>query len=335
MTVENSTYERFQILSLDGGGIKGLFSAAVLTAIEEDLGINIADCFDLIAGTSTGGIIAIAIGLGMRPREIVEFYLREGPKIFPKRFGAKWIQHWFYRKYSPDPLAVALQNCFGGSRFGDSRKRLVIPSYNLGDDDVYIFRTPHNKNLKRDYKVPAWKVALATTAAPTYFPCTREVDRIRLVDGGVWANNPTMVAIVEATKALDVPLKSIWTCSIGTSDEVSKRGRRLNSGGIFAWAIGGAAIDVIMRGQSIGANNQAILLLGRDHVERLNPRVAADEFSLDGTQKVDDLIASASHHSRGFMPKFEEKFAKHKASSYTPYLPFLMEKNHAHNIAES
>ena len=181
---------RFQILSLDGGGIKGLFSAAILAAIEEDLNVNVTDHFDLIAGTSTGGIIAIGLGLGMKPREIVEFYLREGPRIFPSWFGAKRLQHWISRKFSAEPLAEALRSCFKDKRFGDSRKRLVIPSFNLGDDDVYIFRTPHHEGLNRDFKVPAWKVALATSSAPTFFPCTREVDKVRLIDGGVWANNP-------------------------------------------------------------------------------------------------------------------------------------------------
>ena len=80
---------RFQILSLDGGGIKGIFSAAILAAIEDDLDTRITDHFDLITGTSTGGIIAIGLGLGLRPCEIVEFYLREGPKIFPRWFGIK------------------------------------------------------------------------------------------------------------------------------------------------------------------------------------------------------------------------------------------------------
>jgi hypothetical protein len=82
--------------------------------------------------------------------------------------------------------------------------------------------------------------------------------------------------------------------------------------------LGNAAIDVIMRGQSIAADKQAGHLLGRDHVERLNPKVAADEFSLDGVNKADDLIGKASHHSRQFTPIFENKFAQHRARPYAP-----------------
>lgn len=311
----------FQILTLDGGGIKGLFSAAVLAAIEEDLQVNIIDHFDLIAGTSTGGIIALGLGLGFRPRELVQFYLNEGPKIFSKGIGTNWIRQWFFSNYSSRPLENALKNCFKDRLFGDSTKRLVIPSYNLGEDDVYIFRTPHASRLKRDYKVPAWKVALATSSAPTFFPCTREVDSARLIDGGVWANNPTMVAIVEAVGTLGIPINSISLLNIGTSVAISQRRKRLNNGGIIAWGLESAAIDIIMRGQSISANNQAMFLLGSENYERLNPTVSANEFSLDNVSKVDDLIGKAGHYSRAFCPTFEKKFRPHMATEFNPLFP--------------
>lgn len=313
-----ATESRFQILSLDGGGIKGLFAAATLAAIEEDLGCDVTRHFDLIAGTSTGGIIALGLGLGLRPSQIVEFYLTQGSQIFPGWFGVKRVQHWVMRKFSQRPLMEALQNCFKDRRLADSRKRLVIPAYNLGEDDVYIFRTPHAERLKRDYKVPAWKVALATSAAPTFFPCCRLIDSLRLIDGGVWANNPTMVGIIEAHGTLGVPLDRIHVLSIGTSDAVTHRYRKLNGGGILAWATGNSAIDVIMRGQSLGVHNQATFLLGRDHVERLNPPVAADEFSLDGIHKTADLVGKAAHFSRAFMPMYADRFGKHTAANYQP-----------------
>jgi patatin-like phospholipase/acyl hydrolase len=310
--------DRFQILSLDGGGIKGLFAAAVLASIEEDLNCDVTAHFDLITGTSTGGIIALGLGLGLRPAQIVEFYLSEGRNIFPRWFGIKRVQHWLVRKFAQRPLSDALQKCFKDKRLADSRKRLVIPAYNLGEDDVYIFRTPHAERLRRDYKVAAWKVAVATSAAPTFFPCCRLVDNLRLIDGGVWANNPTMVGIIEAYGTLGVPLDAIHVLSIGTSDAVCHRRSRLNAGGILAWATKNSAVDVIMRGQSIGVNNQATFLLGRDRVERLNPQVAADEFCLDGVRKSADLIGKAAHVSRVFMPTFTEKFAAHAAAPYSP-----------------
>jgi uncharacterized protein len=312
------TTGRFQILSLDGGGIKGVFTAAMLAAIEEDLNVTVTDHFDLISGTSTGGIVALGLGLGLRPKEIVEFYLNEGPNIFPKWFGFKSLQHWVIRKYSAEPLELALRKCFEEKLFGESKKRLVIPSYNLGEDDVYIFRTPHHERLRSDYKIPAWKVAKATSAAPTFFPCARDVKCLRLIDGGVWANNPSMVAVVEAFGTLNVPLENQYVFSIGTSKTVNHRKKRLNSGGIISWGIGNVAVDVIMRGQSIGTNNQVSFLLGKDHVHRMDPIVSADEYSLDGVHKADDLIGKAAHYSRIFMPTFKEKFVPHIAQEYVP-----------------
>jgi patatin-like phospholipase/acyl hydrolase len=310
--------QRFQILSLDGGGIKGIFSAAVLSAIEEDLKINLVDHFDLITGTSTGGIIALGLGIGMRPREIVEFYISKGPAIFNKMWGLRWWQHWFRRKFSQVPLKRALEICFKDKLLGDCTKRIVIPSYNVGDDDVYLFRTPHHERLRRDRKVPLWKIALATSAAPTFFPSCRHIDRLRLIDGGVWANNPSMVGVVEAYGTLGVPIKAIKLFSIGTTDAVGSRKNRLDWGGKLPWVTGNDAVDIIMRGQSIGVNNQTTFLLGQDNVVRWDPKVASGEFSLDGIDQVDALIAKAAHYSRIHIPRFKDIFAEHIAAKYEP-----------------
>ncbi len=313
--------ERFQILSLDGGGIKGLFSAAVLAAIEADLNVNIAEHFDLIVGTSTGGIIALGLGLGLRPRQIVDFYANDGPHIFRNWFNRRNFSHWFYRKFSQQPLRAALQRqgTFGEKIFGQSKKRLVIPSYNLGDDDVYLFKTPHHERLTRDWKEPAWKVALATSAAPTYFPSCREIDHIRHIDGGVWANNPTMIGVVEAVSVLNIPLEQIHVLSLGTSDPMVRRARFLDWGGKLVWA--NHAVGLVMRGQSLGAQKQALHLLGNDKITRLDPKVPNGLFALDAPGKKQELMAKAAHESRIAMPEIKKKFLDHVAPSYVPYHP--------------
>ena len=116
---------RFQILALDGGGIKGLFSAAILAHLEDDLEISITDHFDLITGTSTGGIIALGLGLGIKPREIVEFYVTNGPEIFKPSYFT-WLRHIFKNKYEANPLEKALKEYFEDKKLSDSHKRLVI-----------------------------------------------------------------------------------------------------------------------------------------------------------------------------------------------------------------
>ena len=309
--------ERFQILALDGGGIKGIFAAAVLAAIEEDLGTSVVQHFDLIAGTSTGGIIALGLGLGLTPRQILDFYIDEGPLIFADRFRTRGIRQLLSTKFSSAALVAALQRRFGNKRFRESLKRLVIPAYNLGEDDVYIFRTAHHDRLKHDYKVPAWQVALSTSAAPTFFPCAREVDKLRLIDGGVWANNPSMVAIVEAQGTLDVPLSAIRLLEhrdfrSGGEPHISAR----YPGGFWQWRK--ASIDVILRGQTLGAINQSRFLLGSEHFARINPNVADGVFTLDGVRKSDELIAKAAHHSRREMPDVQSRFMEHNAPAFTP-----------------
>jgi predicted acylesterase/phospholipase RssA len=310
--------ERFQILALDGGGIRGLFSAAILALIERDLGTKVVDHFDLIVGTSTGGIVAIGLGLGLEPRQLVDFYLRHCPEIFKNRLHMRSVLQWFRRKYSSEGLSSALKEALSDRLFGESSKRLVIPAYNLGDDDVYLFRTPHHQRLRRDYRTPAWQVAVATSAAPTFFPACGEVDHLRLVDGGIWANNPAMVGLVEAVGTLGVNIGSIKMLSIGTYDSVQSRPSRLDRGGKIAWARGAAVVDVLMRAQSIGINNQVRFLVGSERFVRIDPRVPAADISLDLPCKVDDLLAKAAHHSRIFMPQIEKTFFDHKAKPYHP-----------------
>lgn len=306
--------ERFQILSLDGGGIKGLFSAAILAHLEEDLQTRIVDHFDLITGTSTGGIIALALGAGMSPRDVVSFYVNENAVIFRKRPLAR-LQKYFRVRYETAPLEKALRKYFGDKLLGESTKRLVIPSYNLGEDSVYIFKTPHHDRLKRDYKVPMWKVALATGAAPTFFPSYHGVDHVWLVDGGVWANNPTMVGAVEAVSMLGKAIDSISVLSLGTTDEVKRRSKILRRGGLWQWRE--AAVDVIMRGQSVGAFTQAQHLLGKDKVTRIDPQVPDGLFALDNVS-VEAILGKAAHVSRHFAPVVKDKFITHIAAEYKP-----------------
>ncbi|MGO9872696.1 MAG: CBASS cGAMP-activated phospholipase, partial [Acidimicrobiia bacterium] len=180
---------RFQILALDGGGVRGIFTAAVLAGLEEDLGHPVLDAFDLVVGTSTGGIIALGLGAGRSAHEILDFYVDHKDRIFPKRFAGS-VRRILTSKYDAQPLEEALREIFGDKLLGESRVPLVVPSYNLGENDVYIFKTPHHERLKRDHKVAMWSVAMATSAAPTYFPAFRlPNDHVRLVDGGLWANN--------------------------------------------------------------------------------------------------------------------------------------------------
>lgn len=305
--------ERFQILALDGGGYKGMFAAAVLERLETDLGIRVVDHFDLIAGTSTGGIIALGLGAGLSPAEIVSFYVEHGPEIFPGRFRRPFRRP-LTSKYSSGPLRTALEQVLGEKRLGESRVPLVIPSYDLTNDDVYLFRTPHAERLRRDAGESMVDVALATSAAPTYLPA-HPLRGLRLIDGGVWANNPTMVALVEAISSFGCSLEEIAVCSIGTTTETTRRHPRLDRGGLLAWARAG--IDVVLRGQNVGAENAAKLMLGAERMLRINPSVPARVLALD---RVDpgQLRGRAEYVSRHICPAFKEQFVPHQTAPWAP-----------------
>ncbi|MDF6020904.1 CBASS cGAMP-activated phospholipase [Streptomyces sp. JH34] len=309
--------ERFQILALDGGGFRGMFSAAVLARLEEDLGVRIADHFDLIAGTSTGGIIAMGLGLGLSPQQILEFYTEHGPRIFRDRSRMRSLRHLVRAKYSTEPLRAALTQVFGDRTFGESTKRLVITSYNIAADDVYLFRTPHLPGLKRDWREKAVSVALATSAAPTYLP-GMPLDGARLVDGGVWANNPAMVALTEAVGPLSVPLDTIRVFSLGTTTDVRHRHRRLDRGGLLPWA--GDAVEVLMRAQSESAAKQVRHFVGKENVLRLNPMVPTGAVALDDVD-TKTLSGLAGHVSRDVSPAVHRIFCDHHAPAFVPLHP--------------
>ena len=194
----------FKILSIDGGGIKGLYSAKILEHLEEKYGV-ISDYFDMICGTSTGGLIAIALALKIPTSEISSLYENRGQVIFPKRNKWKGIirQILWKGKYSDIPLREVLKELFGDKKIGDVNNLLCIPSYSVTDDRPWVFKYDHTEGeLERDNKTYCVDVALATSAAPTYFPiCEIDYyDSKQFIDGGVWANNPAMVGVIEAIK---------------------------------------------------------------------------------------------------------------------------------------
>ncbi len=312
---------KFQILSLDGGGLKGVYSAAVLAAFEDDEQVSIADHFDLIAGTSTGGIIALALASGLSAKKIVEFYERYGLVIFPRlRFG--WWNRFFSHGYKQEPLKDALVETFGEHKtIADLKKRVVIPSFNLEEGAVYIFKTPHHSRFKRDGKAPLWQVALATSAAPTYFPASTHLEGLRLIDGGVWANNPSLVAVLEAKSVLGASLENIYVLSLGTTKDLVNRPLDLDTGGLKQWAE--PAADVIMQAQSTAVNNHLLHLLPRENTTRLDMLVPEGIFKLDQIDYA-RLKAKARHTSRHDCPKIQP-FLTHRP---TPYRPFKKGDTH-------
>ncbi|MGJ1392942.1 CBASS cGAMP-activated phospholipase [Sphingobacterium multivorum] len=210
-TIDIPEPKTFKVLSIDGGGIKGLYSAQILKHFEERFACKISDYFDMLCGTSTGGLIALALSLQIPAADICKFYDEQGPKIFPKfrnnLFHGKRLNNGTIKqlvnggKFTDANLKAALMEIFGEKKIGESHNLLCIPSYNITEARPFIFKYDHPEGqLNRDNKAYYVDVALATSAAPTYFPMAQidYYDNKQFIDGGVWGNNPTLVGYLEA-----------------------------------------------------------------------------------------------------------------------------------------
>lgn len=197
---ENKT---FKILSIDGGGIKGLYSSTIIEHLENKYNCCMSDHFDMLCGTSTGGLIALGLSLKMPAKEISQMYINQGIQIFPKTGKVKgYIKQALIKgKFSAKPLKNILEDLFGERKIKESNNLLCIPSFCLTKGEPWVFKYDHTV-LERDNEALYVDVALATSAAPTYFP-SHEIEhysRKQFIDGGVWANNPTLVGLLEALK---------------------------------------------------------------------------------------------------------------------------------------
>jgi uncharacterized protein len=306
---------RFKILSIDGGGIKGVFPAALLAALEEDLGVEVREYFDLIAGTSTGGIIALSLGLGLAPKALLDFYLKEGPKIFPQPKGLKRVL-WLASpsRYDPSALKTALTAVFEKKLLGDSATRLFIPSFDANSGLIHIYKTAHHERLRRDHRCTAVEVAMATSAAPIYFPSFKSDRDVTLIDGGIWANNPTGLAVVEAISMLNARPDSIDVLSIGCTDTPPDYRATRKWFGYWAPKL----LDVVFRGQSFASLGIAQHLAGHANVYRVNPTVAPGQYKLDKTKGIQDLKGLGYATARYESAKLKPVFFGSKAQAFTP-----------------
>ena len=194
------TYEIFKILSIDGGGIRGIFPAHILKCIQERLDIDVYDYFDMFAGTSTGSIIAAGIACRKHPSEIVSLYENCGADIFSQPIRSYWpsiLKQGMHSKYENTQLKNVLCKEFGNTVLGDIEKPLLIPATDIGHGGVHVFKSAYSNEFTRDKSVPISQAVLASCSAPVFFNPTR-VDNYLLADGGVWANNPALAAVIDA-----------------------------------------------------------------------------------------------------------------------------------------
>jgi predicted acylesterase/phospholipase RssA len=263
-----------RILAIDGGGIRGLVPAVILGKLERLTRRPTAELFDLMAGTSTGGILALGLarpGPDGRPRytaeEMAGLYEKEGGRIFRTSWWrkARSLGSLTEERYPSAGIEEVLRQYFGESRLKDARTEVLVPSYEIERRAPFFFRSAMARE-RSDYDFPMWQVARATSAAPTYFEPARIPagnDHWALIDGGVFANNPAACALVEARtrhpKATEFVMMSVGT------------GIRLRRYAIDEAQRWGAArwlrpvLDIVLDGVSETVDYQMRQILGEDY----------------------------------------------------------------------
>jgi patatin-like phospholipase/acyl hydrolase len=290
-----ATKRSVRILSIDGGGIRGIIPAVVLAEIERLTGRPACELFDLIAGTSTGGIIALGVTVPdpnasghprWRAQKLIELYEQEGPKIFHRSLlrTVETVDGLLAEKYRVRGLEAALERYMGDARLPQALTDVLITSYDIQQHEPFFFKSyaprAHATANPRggatappvqpaDY--PMKLVARATSAAPTYFkpehllavppPSDGSPSDFALVDGGTFANNPAMCAYAEALRNYPDAEPLIVSLGTGRLTESIAYGKA-KDWGLVQWAP--PLLDVIMDGASAAVDYQLDELLGAD-----------------------------------------------------------------------
>ena len=280
----------FHILALDGGGTRGIYTAQLLTKIEQVFQTRIRTCFDLIASTSTGAIIAGAAVSDIPMVDIVQLFETETPHIFRRR----WYRiPLFLSKYPSHKLAQILAAHLPATPLDEIATPLMITSSEISKSEIHIFRSnytdKHSESDGSNKNISLRDAILASCAAPTFF-APKSLNNALLADGGLWANNPSTIAFTEALSTFGKSLREVRMLSIGTGRSVNMYHNRRGWGFITGW--GGAKLtSYVMSLQSQASASIAKRLL-RENYLRINP--AIDFWELDTLTQLDNLKSLAA-----------------------------------------
>ncbi|MBM4761903.1 CBASS cGAMP-activated phospholipase [Bacillus sp. B15-48] len=203
-----------KILCIDGGGIRGVFAIAILKAMEDTYNQKVSKHFDLIGGTSTGSIIAGAVALNVDMQSLLDQYLQHGEKIFMREAKVGL----FKSIYSDRNLRTLLKKAFGDQQLTEVEKPLLIPAVDLTHGKPYAHRS-YGKNEMTDIQIKLWDAVLSSCSAPVYFPPNNIDNKYLSIDGGLWANNPSLVCLTDSIHHFKQSLESIHILSLGTGKQ--------------------------------------------------------------------------------------------------------------------
>ena len=239
----------FRILSLAGGGFLGLYTARVLAALESRCGEPLGRRFDLLAGTSVGGMLAVGLAFEVPMVRLVELFVDRGSEVFSARSlpsgpVARMLdlsRSVLGPKYSGDALRAALAQVLGSRTLSDARHDVVVPAVNVTRSHTKVFKTPHVPASRGDELVRAVDVAMATSAAPAYFPSVA-IGESRYADGGLFAVAPDQVALHEAEHFMGIDVRRVRMLAVGTATAGYRPARGVGDDGAVDWLSEGRLI---------------------------------------------------------------------------------------------
>lgn len=285
----NNCDKTFRILALDGGGARGIYSARVLARAEEAICAPIRDCFDLIAGTSAGAISAGAAAIGIPMPKIVDLFETESPRIFRRRPFRNFL---FKSKYTRDRLTRVVESMAGNAKLGDIKTPLMITGSDISTGGVYVFKSAYLRDrgfrYVRDGDTLLSEAILASCAAPAYFDPARVGDAL-VSDGGLWANNPSIIALTEAISKFDAEIESVSILSIGTGRSTNFYSQSKSWGLLTGWGCQ-KLVSYVLSLQSQASTNMSKLILGERHL-RIDPEI--ENWELDDTANIPTLKSLA------------------------------------------
>ncbi|WP_102273235.1 CBASS cGAMP-activated phospholipase [Cytobacillus massiliigabonensis] len=201
-----------RMLCIDGGGIRGVFALAILQAIEKEYTCPISDLFDVVAGTSTGAVIAASVVLKKPMDDVMESYQAYGKKIFVRQAKVGL----FKSIYSDHYLRRFFRKAFGEITLADINKPLLIPAVDVTNGKPFIHRSNYGHLENDDLTVKLWDAILSSCSAPVFFPPNNINNQYLSIDGGLWANNPSLVCVTEGIHQFKKDIREIEIFSIGT-----------------------------------------------------------------------------------------------------------------------
>ncbi len=294
-----------KVLCIDGGGIRGLIPALVLAEIERRTGRRTAEMVDFVAGTSTGGILACALTRAdaegkplYSADELAGIYLEEGPNIFRRSLLKRIfsVEGWVDERYEDDGLNSALERYLGDALLSDALCDIMVTAYDIEDRFAFFFRSKRARNDPR-YDFSLVQAARAGSGAPSYFEPVEVTDRAGartypLIDGGVYAVNPSMCAYADVvTAGQDERLELML--SLGTGEQTRAYAfERVRWWGQLEWAR--PVLDMVFDGVADTIEFEAKALM-RERYVRLQTElnIASDDFDDASAANLADLRTEA------------------------------------------